>query len=130
MSTIKRVRVEWSGGGLVGPGVSTFYFASGASGFLSDLATFFAAQNNRFSDQITWSCANTGDELDDSDGSITGVWTDGTQWTSTGSASGFWVAGTGGRVKWSTAGIMGNGLLPAKRTCVGWRMGFLKGWSA
>lgn len=97
--------MEWSGGGLVGPGLSTFYFASGASGFVADLATFFAAQNNRFSDQITWSCSNTGDEIDDTDGSITGVWTDGTSWSSGGSSSGAWAAGTGGRVKWVTAGI-------------------------
>lgn len=105
MANIKRVRVTWSGSAVTGPGVSTFYFTAGATGFPADLQTFFQAIKTGMTTGVTISVPNTGDTIDETTGALSGVWTDSGGGTTTGTNNLLFVAGTGIRVKWVTGGI-------------------------
>lgn len=108
MADLKRVQVAWSGAGVTGPGLSTFYFTSGATGFPADLQTFFQAVKSLLPTSVTIDVPNTGDTISEATGALTGVWTDSGGSSTVGTASGVFVAGTGYRVRWVTAGIRGG----------------------
>lgn len=105
MASLNRVRCEWTGSGVVGPAVTTFYFASTATGFSADLQTFFQAVKALITDDMTVTVPNTGDIIADSNGDLQGVWTDSGGSTTTGTNAGAYVAATGIRIKWVTGGI-------------------------
>ena len=105
MANLKRVRVTWSGAGVVGPGLSTFYFTSTATGFSAQLQTFFQAIKSLFPPSVTVTVPNTGDLIDASTGALAGVWTDSGGSTTVGTGSGNFALGTGMRVRWVTGGI-------------------------
>lgn len=106
MADMKRVRCTWSGSGVVGPGVSTFYFASTATGFPADLQTFWQAVKVVLPTSVTITVPNTGDTVDVATGALSGVWTDAGGSTTTGTNAGVFAGGVGMRVKWHTAGIV------------------------
>lgn len=108
MAQIKRVRCPWQGGGVVGPSVSTFYFTSGSTGFPADLQTFFQAIRGGLPDDVTITVPNTGDTINDNDGTLAGVWTDSGGSTTTGLSTQGFALGAGMRVQWLTAGIRGD----------------------
>lgn len=105
MANIKRVRCTWSGAGVIGPSVSTYYFTATASGFPADLQTFFQAIKSALPDDVTITVPNAGDVIDETNGTLQNVWTDSGGSTTTGTASGAFQQGSGGRVKWLTGGI-------------------------
>lgn len=107
MANFARARVTWTGGAVVGDGVSTFYFGATAAGIHAGLAAFFDAIKNQFPSTITWGIPGSGDVIDDATGALTGTWTDGADSTvvATGAPS-FYVQGAGARVKWLTSGIV------------------------
>lgn len=105
MANIKRVRCPWEGGGVVGPSVSTFYFASTATGFPADLQTFFQAVKSALPDDVTITVPNVGDTLRDTDGVLQGTWTDSGGSVTTGTATGAFARGSGVRIQWITSGI-------------------------
>lgn len=107
MATINRLRVSWSGSPVTGPGLSTFYFdpATGG-GAADDVETFFNAIKTAFPNGISWTIPSNGDQIADSTGELTGVWSapgEGGVVTSSGGAN--WAQGVGMRVRWNTAGI-------------------------
>lgn len=104
MANLNRVRVEWTGTGTIGTGLSTFYFEAGATGFIADLTTFFNAIKSAVPNDVTWTINNGGDVLDPSDGSLAGTWTDGTSTSIIAGSGGNWAAGVGCRFKWRTGG--------------------------
>lgn len=105
MANLVRLRTLWSGPPVVGEGVSTFYLDEGASGFLSDFHTFWAAVGNRVPTGITWTTPNTGDLVDINTGELTGTWTDGSSSSVSSSGAGAYAAGVGARFTWPTSGI-------------------------
>ena len=108
MATLIRYPVSWSGGALVGPGVSHFYFADGHTGFTADVVTLFSAMVVRFPAGVTWSFPNTGDLINDVTGDLVGTWTDGVSDTESGSGSSGYAKGVGALIEWNTAGITNN----------------------
>lgn len=108
MADICRVRVAWTGGSVVGPAVSTFYFDGAGSGWTASLSTFFNAIKTSFPTSLTWSIPNQGDILDTSSGDIIGSWVDGSPTPVFGTSSNQIVAGTGARIRWKTNGLRGG----------------------
>lgn len=106
MTDIKRVRVTWSGAGVVGPGVSTFYYGATASGFPADLLTFYTAVRALVPDSVQWVIPNSGDTIAVETGRPTGTWSDtgGGNLLATGNSA--FVQGTGVRIKWPTNQII------------------------
>jgi hypothetical protein len=102
---IDRLRVPWTGGSVVGPAVSTFYFTSGGTGYPLAVKNFFDSVKSYFPNTLTWSVPNNGDSLDPLTGDLKGAWTNGTAATVQGTAVNQTVGGTGCRVVWNTAGI-------------------------
>lgn len=104
---MRRVRVSWDGLGAL-PGVSTFYYGV-ASPNVSDLVTFFTAIRSLVPSGLTWTIPNTGDELDDATGQLTGTWSGsggGTVTSNGGSVA--YAAGVGVAVNWTTGVIVGR----------------------
>ena len=102
MADLMRVRAEWSGLGVVGPGVSTLYFADGGTGVVTAVNSFFAALKPWLSNLVTVSCANSGDVIDDATGEIRSSWTQAGGAASTGTSAQTFAQGVGGRVVWNT----------------------------
>ena len=111
MANLARMRVAWSGAGVVGPGVTTLYFDEAASGFTAAVKTFFTAVQGRVPVSVTWTVPNTGDLVDVATGDITGTWTDGTAGTIAGTGTPAFSHGVGGRIVWGTAGRTNNRLV-------------------
>lgn len=114
MTTMRRLRVTWDGiGGL--PGLSTFYYGV-ATPNVSDCKTFFTAVAGLFPGSLTWTIPNSGDELDDATGALTGAWTGTGGGTVSGAGGALtYAAGTGAIVNWNT-GIIHNGRRVRGRT--------------
>lgn len=83
MVAMNRVRVAWTGF-TGGPGVSTFYFGSTTTN-MQALVSFFTAISNYLPNNVTVTVPALGDQINDTDGLITGAWTG----TNGGSATGF-----------------------------------------
>lgn len=105
MANLARVRSVWSGTGVVGPGVSTFYFDEADSGFLAGVHAFWLALQSAIPSGVTITSQNSGDLIDVGSGDITGSWTEGTTSTVNGTNANIYAAGVGGRIKWRTSGI-------------------------
>lgn len=108
MSTIIRLRVSLGGAGIIGPGLTTFYFADAHTGFVSDVGALFGALSARFPSQLTWSIPASGDLINDVTGDLVGVWNDGVASAGTGSGTSAWAQGVGFRSVWETAGTTNN----------------------
>lgn len=108
MAQIKRVRCPLTGGGVVGPSVSTFYFTSSATGFPAKLQTFFQAIKAAFPNDVTITVPNTGDVINDTDGTLAGIWTDSGGGVTVGTSTSSFALGAGQRVNWLTAGTRGG----------------------
>jgi len=116
MTVINRVRVAWTGF-TGGPGVSTFYFSeSTVPG--GSLRTFFQSFTTFCPNTVTINFPTTGDQIEDSDGTIVGVWTAAptTPITGVGGATGY--SGTSGMcVDWLTGTVVA-GRRPMGRTFI------------
>jgi len=124
MANIARVRVLWSGGTVVGGGLSTFFWDEADTGFVAKLGTFYGAIVNRLAAGTLITIPNTGDLLDVATGELSGTWSETATYTVASATAGVYAAGTGARVTWATSGIR-NGrrvkgstfLVPLVGTC-------------
>lgn len=105
MANLKRVRILWGGTGIVGPGTSTLYFDSTATGFVSALSTMLTAWKTYLPNTTTVHIDNAGETIDMATGSPNGVWTDGSTFGATGNSASTFAAGVGARAVWNTAGF-------------------------
>lgn len=105
MANLCRVRSVWSGAQITGPGVTTWYLAETATGFLSDINIFWGNVGNRFPAGLTVYTSNTGDLIDVDTGALSGTWTDGIVSSVNTSGAGAYAGGVGARIKWSTSGV-------------------------
>jgi len=102
---MKRIRVEWSGAAVVGPGVSTFYLADSVTA-VGPLLTFFGSIANKFPAELSWTVPNVGDVIDVTTGELTAgtTFTGGGGQVATGTDSRY-AQGVGARIRWSTAAV-------------------------
>nr|CRY96854.1 hypothetical protein [uncultured prokaryote] len=110
MATLARIRVAWSGSGVTGAGVSTFYSNDSDPAVLrTALVTYFGVWKDLVPTVINWTTPTSGDTIDSATGEINGAWTGGTASTITGTLAGQGYAqGVGVRAVWNTAGIVGG----------------------
>lgn len=104
MTNLARVRVAWNGLGVVGPSVSTFYFAESGSGWTTDLLAFFTAIKPSFPNTLSWSVAGSGDLVSDSTGDLVGSWSETAPSPILGTAANQVIAAVGCRIVWKTNG--------------------------
>jgi len=113
VATINRARVTWTN--FPGaPGVSTFYFAASTVD-MTPLRTFFQAFALHIAGGATLTVPSNGDQIDDSTGQITGVWTGPAQSAVSTTGSGAYSGATGAVVEWISNGIV-NGHRPIGKT--------------
>jgi hypothetical protein len=107
MADLQRLRVQWSGAGVVGAGLSTFYDQGGASpGLADDIETFLNAIKTIVTNQVVWTIPSNGDFISDATGELSGSWSDpGTGGSVAGTGSGNFANGVGARIVWNTGGI-------------------------
>lgn len=106
MTDLIRIRVEWSGGGLVGPGLSTFYFLDLSAGPCTLLTSFFNAVKVVVPDDVTMTVPNSGDTIEAETGELVGGWTSSGGSAIAGGNSGAFAVGVGMRVKWNTSTVI------------------------
>lgn len=100
---IQRLRCEWAGNGVEGPGLTTFYAEAdgtlaiqvGASGFFDALAGVIPVGT-------TITIPAGGDLLDETTGELTGTWGSGSPTVVAGEWTGSFAGGVGARVVWDT----------------------------
>lgn len=103
---IQRLRCEWGGPGVEGPGLTTFYAeADGTLAIQVGATGFFDAVKAMIPTGTTIEVPGTGDLVDELTGQLTGTWGSGTSTTITGTGSGTFAAGVGARVVWETGAI-------------------------
>ena len=105
MTTLARVRVIWSGSGINGSGLSTFYTTGPGSDLSDDLFTFFDSIKGAFPNDVTWTIPTTGDTIDDNTTELNGTWSGGTGGTVVGANAEGYAMGVGARIVWATSGI-------------------------
>lgn len=123
MPTLNRVVCEWTGSVVTGGGISTFYFADAATGYVADLLTLFDSIKSWLPTGGGFDVPGTGDRLDAATGDLVGAWTDGTAGGVGFSGGAEHAAGVGCRIAWGT-GTFANGrrvrgstfLVPLTRT--------------
>ena len=76
MTAILRMRCEWGGSGVTGPGLTTFYFDQAGSGFPADVRTFFEAIKANIPSNTTITVPNGGDIIEDTTGVLSGSWSE------------------------------------------------------
>lgn len=92
---------------MTGPGLSTFYAEADGTVAISVAASaLFAAVAGQLPSGLTIRVPNGGDVIDETDGSLVGVWGTSSATTITGTAFGPFAAGVGARVRWDTLGIV------------------------
>lgn len=107
MADLFRCRVGWSGTGVVGPGVSTFYSTSGGPALNDAARAFFNTIKWAFPGTLVqWDFPGGGEIVDSFTGQATGAWSGGVT-TPIISTSSFQQhpAGVGCRVVWTTPGF-------------------------
>ena len=103
--TINRVRVPITNV-VVGPALTTLYVGSGITD-MSSIKTFFNALTNVQPNLLTYTIPSTGDQLNEANGAISGVWT-GTNGGTAGSAAAAasFSATSGAVIDWITSAIV------------------------
>lgn len=100
---LNRLRCEWVGTGVEGPGLTTFYQdPAGAAGIVVGASGFFSALSARIPAGTTITIPGGGDVIDEVTGSLIGSWGGGTATTITCTGSGAFAGGVGARIVWET----------------------------
>jgi|SRR5215831_11865595 len=106
MAQIARMRCAWVGGGVVGPGLSTFYSTTTTTGFPAAIRAFFEAVKSQLHTGTTITVPNSGDLITVETGELAGTWSESSGGgVTTTSGAGMFVQGVGARVAWTTDGI-------------------------
>lgn len=94
------------------PGVSTFYGNELDSHVA--VASFFTGAANALAGQVNWSVPNSGDIIDEATGTITAIWTDGSEVHGVGGGGGAYVGSSGVVCSWKTGLRVGRRLLQGR----------------
>lgn len=100
---IQRLRCEWAGDGVEGPGLTTFYAeADGTLAIQVGASAFFTALVDVIPAGTTITIPAGGDLLDEATGELTGTWGSGSPTVVLGEFPGSFAGGVGARVVWET----------------------------
>lgn len=99
---IHRIRCEWGGSPVEGPGLSTFYAVDSPALLTPKLVLFFEAIKLQLPPGATIRVPNDGDTLEATTGTLTGVWSSTGGGTSTSTETGVYAKGVGARITWNT----------------------------
>lgn len=106
---LQRLRCEWTGTGIEGPGLTTFYAAADGTQAVSvGASAFFNAIRNFVPSGTTVQVPAQGDVIDEASGALIDTWGSGPTDTVAMAGSGAFAAGVGARVVWETAAIRGG----------------------
>lgn len=105
---LHRVRAGWSGAGVVGAAISTFYWDATDTVFVGKIASFFTELAAGLYGGTSVNIPTSGDDIDSVTGEITGTWTDPGGHTVTGTNNSGVIDGVGALVHWGT-GVIQNG---------------------
>lgn len=108
MTTLARLRVAWSGTGVTGPGVSTFYSVGSGADLQSAAVTLFGALKFQVPASVFWTVAAGGETIDDNTGALVGAWSGSAATVIAGTGSLAHAQGVGARIVWETSGIVGG----------------------
>lgn len=108
MTDINRLRATWSGSGVVGPGVSTFYALGTGSALSAAVADLFTDLVAALPVSVNITIPGGGEVIEDSTGATTGTWTSGGGGVISGTDPGAFSQGVGIRMVWETAGLTNN----------------------
>nr|CRY94146.1 hypothetical protein [uncultured prokaryote] len=104
---INRLRVEWSGNVVTGPGLTTFY-ATGltVADMTQSVRDYFAAVADEVPVGVTWSIPQGGDSIDEATGDLIGTWGSGGALQVSSTGGGSYAAGVGLRHTLQTASVV------------------------
>lgn len=108
MANLNRVRAVWSGGGVTGPGVSTFYVRApiAPNDFVGALDTFFTTCVVNMPNSVTVNVQRSGEVIDETSGELVELWSSSLAANPrSGTDAGVFAAGVGARIVWNTAGV-------------------------
>lgn len=109
MTSIQRLRITIGGGGVVGPGVMTFYAAPTAGANLVGAAkTFLTSLAPNIPNTVTFEVPGGGDTFDDVTGALGAPWTASGAGQVVGTGNTAFAVGSGFRIRWVTPGIVAN----------------------
>jgi hypothetical protein len=103
MTTLQRRRIHWAGF-QGGPGVNTFFLQEGAAANTA-LRAFYNALTAYIPTTVVISFDQSGDEVDEASGALTGTWSDVAASAVTGLGSGAYGGASGAVVEWLTASV-------------------------
>lgn len=103
MANIEKIVCTWNT--FVGAPGYTVMYARPGGGMQPFVKNFWAALVSYFPTGLTVSTPNTGEILDEKDGKMNGVWTNGTAGIATGTGTGPYAPQAGALVRWQTAGF-------------------------
>lgn len=104
---INRLRVEWSGSAVVGPGLTTFYGTGFTAADMSAAVNdYFQAVRTEVPSGITWTTPMGGDVLDEVTGALTGTWGTGGSFQTSSNGAGGYAAGVGVRHTLQTQSVV------------------------
>lgn len=100
---LQRLRCEWAGSGVEGPGLTTFFAeADGTVAISVGAAGFFTALRSRIPTGTTIFVPNGGDVIDEVTGTLIGTWGTSGGTTISCNGAGSFAGGVGARVVWET----------------------------
>lgn len=108
MATLQRLVLSWAGPPIVGSAVTVLHW-SGSEGGTPPVADVYAALQAAaviFPTNVTITVPNSGDVIDDTTGTLTGVWAGSGGGIVTGGTNGKVAAGVGACIGWTTGGIV------------------------
>jgi hypothetical protein len=106
MAAISRLRVAWTGSGVTGGGLSTFYTEGAPLQLQLAIKDLFLGTVRTLVPTVcTMTVPAAGETFDSATGLLTGAWSEGTAQVIPGINNGNYAAGVGTRILWNTAGI-------------------------
>lgn len=104
---INRLRVEWSGNVVTGPGLTTFY-ATGltVADMSASVRDYFQAVRSYVPTGVTWTIPQGGDSIDETTGDLIGAWGGGGSLQVSSNGAGDYAAGVGLRHTLQTASVV------------------------
>lgn len=106
---IQRLRCEWTGDGVEGPGLTTFFAeADGTVAIAVGATGFFDAIKQLLPAGTTVRVPNGGDVLDETTGALVGTWGTSSSTQISSITAGAFAGGVGARVVWETDAIRGG----------------------
>lgn len=104
---LNRVVVSWAGPGVVGLAVNVLHFAGDVGAPSSSaILSAYSGLASSLPSGVTITVPNSGDVIEDTTGTLVGVWTSSGGGVVTGTAAGPRAAGVGFCVGWTTGGIV------------------------